>query len=261
MRTRTFIFAIVMKNTILQWIESPERDYQEGVGLLTATCENKSVVRVYQNTSARFGMNGLVKELEKIAKRMPDEEAAPSIKKVARQASKPEPKDDNPTARKAKDIIHEEWVKMSKKQEELYQTGTSNDANSLNKRQEIMKERDEHVERYNEVYEAKEEFYAGKKSEAELQQVIDGETKKEEPKVIVKSEYAELSDLELAKKIKATKQAITRDTNMLEYQQPTAAKKPNPMPKCPKRNKTEERIKAKKAELEALQEESTKRGL
>ena len=259
-RTRIFIFAIVMKNTILQWIESPERDYQEGVGLLTATCENKSVVRVYQNTSARFGMNGLVKELEKIAKRMPDEEAAPTIKKVARQASKPEPKDDNPTARKAKDIIHEEWVKMSKKQEELYQTGTSNDADSLNKRQEIMKERDEHVERYNEVYEAKEEFYAGKKSEAELQQVIDGTAKA--PKVVEqKAADVTMGDAQLIKRLHALKTNITRSQNRLDYQQDKKGKVKNPMPACPKRSEIEAKLKAMQKEYADLTSERERRGL
>ena len=243
-----------MNKEIEQWLNGG-RDYDEGVALFVKYGGNRAQARVFQNTAARFAIKSLTYELTKLAKKTTSAPVA-GKKPVAKAAAK----DDNPVGRRAKDIIHEEWVKMSKKQEELYQTGTSNDADSLAKRQAIMAERDPHVARYNEVYEAKEEFYAGKKSEAELQQVIDGTAKA--PKVVEqKSADVTIGDAALIKRLHALKTNITRSQNRLDYQQEKKGKEKNPMPACPKRSEIEAKLKAMQKEYADLTAERERRGL
>ena len=251
---RSYLCSMITE--IKDWIDNPQRDYAAGVRLLERHSTNRNLVRCYANRSPRFAMGELVAELRRI---QPTAKDAPGTAAVAAQA---------PTVpavvKDAKRITHEAWVKLSKIHADLYAIGEANGEKEMAARKLLMEERDPLIERYNSCYEAKEAFFAGTLTEAQLQEVVDGKSidavlhprkgKEETP-------LRALSDLQLAKKAKAAKAAITRCKNQLLYQQDTAAKKENPMPECPKRRDVEKRLAEKKAELAVIEEEITKRGL
>lgn len=244
-----------MKNTILQWVNNPQRNYSEGVALLRQCCPNKSLVRYFEATSERFGMKKLVYELGKLAGSR--QVATLTLPTAAPKAAKPKSK----AVEQAKKKTHEAWVEMSKLQNELYNTGTANDEATVAKRQEIMEKRDPIVERYNELYEGKEAFFEGKMSEQDLQDLVDNKPKPKPEVKVPETKYGDLSDLDLTKRLHALKTNITRTDNRLQYQTAKRGKTPNPMPECPKRRELEQQLAEMKAEQSALLAEKERRGL
>ncbi len=248
-----------MNIDIEQWISDPQRDYSTGVRLLEKATNNLHLVRVYANRSPRFAMADLVAELRKV-KHNPvvDDTAVECVIHPALKA-----KDVPNVVESAKRMVHETWVKLSKIQRSMFETGESNDNTSVKRRLELMKEREPLIERYNSIYEAKEAYFSGHFSEEQLKEVMDGKTLEqvlhpETPKE--KTPMQQMTDLQLAKKAKAAKAAINRAKNQLLYQQDTAAKKENPMPQCPKRKEIEKKLEGKKNELATLETELKRRG-
>lgn len=249
-----------MNKTITEWINDPRRDYADGVRLLEQHCGNPNLVRYYANRSPRFAMAGLVEELRHLKPIATATDPTPSVPVAA-----PTPTPTVPAvAVEAKRQVHELWLKLSKIHSDLFDTGEGNGEKEIAARLLLMKERDPLIERYNSLYEAKEAFFAGKLTEAQLQEVVDGKTIDQvlhpEP-ANEKTPLRALTDIQLTKKAKAAKAAITRCKNQLRYQQDTAAKTDNPMPDCPKRKEIETRLKDREAELAVLTEEIKKRGL
>lgn len=159
----------------------------------------------------------------------------------------------------AKSIVHDTWVELSRIKEELFKLGTENTPDIIARRKALLDEQAPLVARYNEVYEAKEAFFNGELDEQQLLAVINQEQPKEDNKQ--PTDYSQLSDLELTKRIKAVKQVINRSNNQLLYQQNTVAKTENPMPDCPRRHDIEQRILVSKAELDNLTDIARRRGL
>lgn len=248
-----------MNKEIEQWLNGG-RDYDEGVALFIKYGGNRSQARVFQNTVARFAIKSLTYELTKLAKKTTSapvagkKEAKPTTPKVQK------PKDDIPeVVGKVKDEIHNIWVKLSRQHLDLFETGEENTPELMAERVKIMAERTPLMERYNQLYEAKEAFFNGELDEQQLLALINQEQSKENNKQ--PTDYSQLSDLELTKRIKAVKQVINRLSNQLLYQQNTVAKTENPMPDCPRRRDIEQRISVKKAELETLTDIARQRGL
>lgn len=253
-----------MENIIDIWVKNPQRDYEEGVSLFGKYGDSRTMLRYFQNTKARFGMDKLVHEMEKLVRRGKGVVASAAPLPVHSKPAEPEaPKADlPPAAEAAKQQTHDAWVEMSKLQNELYATGTDNDEASMAKRKEIMEKRDPIVERYNELYEGKEAFFAGKMTEEELQEVVDGKAK--EPEKAPKKEVSpcgEMTDVQLTKRSHAVQTNITRVQNQLDYQQDKKGKAKNPMPDCPKRKKLEQKLATLREEQAAIEAEIKKRGL
>lgn len=252
-------YLCIMENIIDIWVKNPQRDYEEGVALFGKYGDSRTMLRYFQNTKARFGMEKLIHEMEKLVRRGKGLVATVA----ATAAPAPAPKADiPPAAEAAKQQTHDAWVEMSKLQNELYDTGTDNDEASMAKRKELMEKRDPIVERYNELYEGKEAFFAGKMSEQELQDVVDGKAKEPEkaPKKEV-SPCSEMTDVQLTKRSHAVQTNITRVQNQLDYQQDKKGKEKNPMPECPKRTKLEAKLAALREEQATIDAEIKKRGL
>ena len=116
------------------------------------------------------------------------------------------------------------------------------------------------------MYEAKEAFFNGELDEQQLLAVINQEQPKEDNKQqAANNELSKMSDLDLAKAIKAAKAAITRCNNQLRFQQDVATKggKPlpeNPMPDCPKKEEVVKKLADKTQELVTLTAELESRG-
>lgn len=279
-----------METTIKKWVEDPKRSYSVGVALLEKHCTNRCLVRYFQNTTERFGMKKLTYELGKVALKIKEPEPVepPQIPTVVdtpptdeggtTQTVDTPPSDENQppmdngqkpmdnnkppipeVAAIAKQIVHDTWVELSRIKEELFNLGTENNPDIIAKRKVLLDEQAPLVARYNEVYEAKEAFFNGELDEQQLLAVINQEQPKEDNKQ--PTDYSQLSDLELTKRIKAVKQVINRSNNQLLYQQNTVAKTENPMPDCPRRHDIEQRILVSKAELETLTDVARQRGL
>lgn len=264
-----------MENTIKQWIENPNHSYDEGVALFFKFGGNRFQARYFENTQARFAIKKLTYELGKLVKlgkgNVESQQVVPDGQPqgLDGQPLQPvgQPQEPNGTKTKsdipevaaiAKRIIHETWVEMSRITEELYNLGTGNDQATVSKRKALLDKRIPLIERYNQVYDAKESFFAGKMTEEQLSEVVTGISGKK-PKA--PKDYSKLSDLDLNKKIHAARTAVNRYNNQLLFQQNKKGDKENPMPDCPKRKDIEACLAVRTAELDALKLEFEKRGI
>lgn len=266
-----------MENVIKSWIENPNHSYDEGVALFVKFGGNRFQARYFENTQARFAIKKLTYELGKLVKLgkgnvesqqvVPDGQPQGLDSQPLQPVNQPQEQDGTETKKDipevaaiAKRIVHETWVEISRITEELYNVGTGNNKASKAKRKSLLNERLPLIERYNQVYEAKEAFFSGELTEEQLLVVV--ENKPEEPKAKQKPvDYKKLSDLQLDKKIHSTKQAINRATNQLLYQQDTKGEKENPLPDCPRKKELEERLAMKRIELDDLVAEYERRGI
>lgn len=279
-----------METTIKQWVEDPKRSYSVGVALLEKHCTNRCLVRYFQNTTERFGMKKLTYELGKLALKVKEPEPVeppqtptvvdtpPMGEGGTTQTVDTPPTDENQppmdnnkppipeVAAIAKSIVHDTWVEISRIKEELFNLGTENTPDIIARRKALLDEQAPLVARYNEVYEAKEAFFNGELDEQQLLAVINQEQPKENNKQqAANNELSKMSDLDLAKAIKAAKAAITRCNNQLRFQQDVATKggKPlpeNPMPDCPKKEEIVKKLADKTQELVTLTAELESRG-
>ena len=286
-----------METTIKQWVEDPKRSYSVGVALLEKHCTNRCLVRYFQNTTERFGMKKLTYELGKLALKVKEPEPVeppqtptvvdtpPTGEGGTTQTVDTPPTDEGDTTQTvettptepakppipevaaiAKSIVHDTWVELSRIKEELFKLGTENTPDIIARRKALLDEQAPLVARYNEVYEAKEAFFNGELDEQQLLAVINQEQPKEDNKQpAANSELSKMSDLDLAKAIKAAKAAITRCNNQLRFQQDVATKggKPlpeNPMPDCPKKEEIIKKLADKTQELVTLTAELESRG-
>lgn len=247
-----------MTNEINNWINDPQRDYAVGVRLLELHCTNPHLVRYFANRSPRFAMGELVAELRRIQPKAKEQQ---TFLPVAAQTTKPNlPK----VVDAAKQLVHDCWVKLSQFLRDLFDVGEGNSEKEVAARLLLLNDREPYIERYNSVYEAKEAFFAGKITEKQLQEVVDGKTIDavlHPPKPKKETPLRSLSDLTLAKAIKAAKQCITRYNNQLRYQHDTAQRYDNPMPQCPRRTKIEKLLADKQSELATLEAEYKRRDL
>lgn len=279
-----------METTIKQWVEDPKRSYRVGVALLEKHCTNRCLVRYFQNTTERFGMKKLTYELGKLALKVKEPEPVeppqtptvvdtPPIGEggTTQTVDTPPTDEEQPpmdnnkppipeVAAIAKSIVHDTWVELSRIKEELFNLGTENTPDITARRKALLDEQAPLVARYNEVYEAKEAFFNGELDEQQLLAVINQEQPKEDNKQqAANNELSKMSDLDLAKAIKAAKAAITRCNNQLRFQQDVATKggKPlpeNPMPDCPKKEEIVKKLADKTQELVTLTAELESRG-
>jgi len=286
-----------METTIKQWVEDPKRSYSVGVALLDKHCTNRCLVRYFQNTVERFGMKKLTYELGKLALKVKEPEpieppqtptvvdtppmgeggttltvdTTPADENQPPMSNGEQPTDNNKppipeVAAIAKGIVHDTWVELSRIKEEIFNLGTENTPDIIARRKALLDEQAPLVARYNEVYEAKEAFFNGELDEQQLLAVINQEQPKvEDQRPVDNVDLSKMSDLDLAKAIKAAKAAITRCNNQLRFQQDVATKggKPlleNPMPDCLKKEKIIKKLADKKQEIVTLTSELESRG-
>ena len=252
-----------MVDEITKWIDNPQRDYSEGVRLLQQYGKNCHSVRYFSNRSPRFAMPELVAELQRLNKLAAADRTTVAPATEVSCATVPKKKQPDVVER-AKQLVHEYWVKLSQFLRALFEVGEGNSDREIAARLLLLDEREPYIERYTSVYEAKEAYFKGKLTLEQLQEVVDGKTisavlQPTKPKQKTAMEF--FSDLTLAKAIHAAKTAINRYNNQLRYQKESRAKQDNPMPNCPKRRDIEKKLKIKEEELKLLEEEKKKRGL
>lgn len=253
-------YLCTMNSEIKNWLANESRDYMQGVDLLERYGTNDNLVRVFRARSPRFALNDLIAEVRRLAPTAPADSGYEK-----RTFSDPTPKPTVPeVVETAKRKVHDVWVRLSKLHRDLYDTGEGNGKKAVEERKRILAEKEPLIERYNSIYEAKEMYFAGTLTEEQLKKVVEGcsldQVLHPEPPKVEKN-LSELTDLQLARKVKAAKDRLNRSKNKLLYQQESVAKEENPMPECPRRKSIEEKMAATEKELADLQEEMKRRGI
>ena len=270
---------------IQSWLDNPDRDYAEGVALFAQYSKNKALVRYFQTGTARFRMGKLVYEIGKVAKTVSDERAnqrANTQLSTLHQA----PSTPNAPAHfkgqiknqvipdfilAAKKEVAAMYALIDKRHRELYDLGTSNADDVVRHRKRILDERKPAIQRADRLYRLKEEWFA----------LDDGTAREQVANAIremlaaplakqwticapvhgtsLQTNVSGLTDLQLSKRRTQLRSSITKTQNMLQYQSIRKATSPTPMPKGPKRDEYERKLKALKAEFKAVTDELARR--
>lgn len=286
-----------MKNEVEKWLENGG-DYAEGVELLRKYSRNRMLVRRYERSAERYLGGTLRALLVRMAKaqggRQPRaaavvdagqqpgtaaegagqqpstaaEDAGQQPSTAAATDGGQEPGEDGAGAARevpavvaeAKSLLHELWVAMSAKQEELRNVGEGNSEREVAERKRIMADRDPIIKDYNELYGLKEEYYERGEVPEELERMV-RRLRGEATEATAKSLWADMSDLELTKARKAKKMQLTRCENQLNYQSNRREPERRPMPDGPKRHQIESKHKTLQAELRDMDLELERRGI
>lgn len=264
-----------MKNEVEQWLKNGA-DYEKGVKILKKWSTNRLLVRRYEHSSAEYlgaTLKALLCRMARVAVVRPQPRTA-----VAAQARaavvRPQPRTAvaaHPRAEvakaelpavveEAKSLLHELWVAMSEKQDQLQEVGEGNSEAEVSERKRIMAERDPIIKNYNELYELKEAYFESGEVSGELEKMVK-RLRGEETDKTATSLWADMSDLELTKARHAKKMQMTRCENQLNYQSNRREAERNPMPEGPKRKQIESKHKTLQAELRDMDLEIEKRGL
>ena len=273
---------------IQSWIDNPDRDYAEGVALFAQYSKNKALVRYFQTGTARFRMGKLVYEMGKVAKTVSDERAnkwansQPSAPHLA-QSTPNEPAHfkgqiKNPVIPDfilaAKKQVAAMYALIDKRHRELYDLGTSNADDVVRHRKKILDERKHVIESADRLYRLKEEWFALEDGHArervanEIREVLAAPLAKQwticapvetRHGTSLQTNVSGLTDLQLSKRRTQLRSSITKTQNMLQYQSIRKATSPTPMPKGPKRDEYEQKLKALKAEFKAVTDELARR--
>lgn len=244
-----------MNTELRQWLENPEKDYNDGVALLTKYA-GKHVSEPFIGRSARFRMGKLIVAIEKAAKRIEVKENRAAVAVIKQDLNAEKLVDE------AKSFIASLHTDIAKLTNEIFEVGENNDDESMNKRKELLEVRKPLIEKYNTLYELKEEYYLKKSLSDSEQKTLSGIIDSLKGVVPTQEQVADISNigtLALAKAVKACKQFIVRLSNQLKYQRNTSTEVPNPMPDCPKREQLLSQLDAKKKEYTILSEELSKR--
>ena len=258
-----------MKTDVTDWLERGG-DYGEGVELLRKYSRNRMLVRRYERSQERYLGSTLRALLARMAGvqpgagggqpstaagvEVPPGTAAGVEVPPSTAAGVPE------VVAAAKSLLHELWVAMTEKQEELRAVGEGNSDAEVKERKRIMAERDPIVKDYNDLYELKEAFFESGEVPAGLEDLV-RRLRGEATEATAKSLWADMSDLELTKARKAKKMQLTRCENQLNYQSNRREAERKPMPDGPKRHQIESKHKTLQAELRDMDVELERRGL
>lgn len=231
------------------WLES-KRDYDHGLLLLSKHTKNRILLK-----KRNIPIEKIVFELNKYAGN--DVIVKPVVKQVVidqhphkviqqpKQIQQIDPKKKNTQIREesivvAKFQIQELIKKIDMMHKELYDLGTSNDKETIEKRKKILEERVPIIEKYDKLYQLKEEFFKTGVVDPELKKLIASKIENEKtittPKPTPEKEMLKLSDVELLKRKQQLSSSITKTKNLLKYQSIKKLEVENPLTGDDKKN-------------------------
>lgn len=140
----------------------------------------------------------------------------------------------------AKFQIQELIKKIDMMHKELYDLGTSNDKETIEKRRVILEKRIPIIEKYDKLYQLKEEFFKTGVVDPELKKLIaskiENETTITTPKITPEKGMLKLTDVELLKRKQQLSSSITKTKNLLKYQSIKKLEVENPLTGDDKKN-------------------------
>ena len=265
-------------NELQSWIDNPDRDYAEGVALFAQYSKNKALVRYFQTGTARFRMGKLVYEIGTVAKTAAavkehpvEQRGMPRCNSTSISQAETHSVTLPPYILAAKKEVAAMYAIIDKRHRELYDLGTSNADDVVRHRKKILDERKHVIESADRLYRLKEEWFALEDGHArervanEIREVLAAPLAKQWTicapvhGTSLQTNVSGLTDLQLSKRRTQLRSSITKTQNMLQYQSIRKATSPTPMPKGPKRDEYEQKLKALKAEFKAVTEELARR--
>ena len=136
--------------------------------------------------------------------------------------------------------IQELIKKIDMMHKELYDLGTSNDKETIEKRRVILEKRIPIIEKFDKLYQLKEEFFKTGIVDPELKKLISSKIENEititTPKITPEKEMLKLSDVELLKRKQQLSSSITKTKNLLKYQSIKKLEVENPLTGDDKKN-------------------------
>lgn len=271
-------------NCLQKWLDTPDRDYAEGVALFAQYSKNKALVRYFQTGTARFRMGKLVYEMGKLAKTAVTTEMADKWANKQPFAASQTPQTTYVTDNRegpikaaipdfilaAKKEVSYLYAFIDKLHRKLYDLGTSNADDVVRHRKKILDERKPVIERADRLYQLKEEWFAMEDGPARERVANDiremlAAPLGEQPAIVETARapslpvVSKMSDLDLSKRRSALRSSISKTQNMLQYQTIRKGDSPAPMPPGPKRDEYEQKLKALKTEFKAVTEELARR--
>jgi hypothetical protein len=272
-----------IKSKVQEWLKDG-KDYDDGITLLSRHSKKKSMVRFLSMNPNPSKADKLLYELLKMAglekayythsevikKLHPEHKISGKVKTVVKK-NRPAKKQ-IPAGTKVSEIKHTEpfnklplivqevikqkgrlYAKREQLQEKLSNPKTMDNKPENVEARKLIGAKIERISlRIDELYEAEKSF---KKTGAAIPETIMDWKENPEPENKNMPALNKLSDLELKNKQTNLKSYLTKENNQLRYQNKSAQKEENPMPAGPKRTKLEQKVKARKLEIDAIEQE------
>ena len=233
---------------IKTWLQSPDKNYSQGVELFEKHHTNKMLARHFRNGKPATHAKKLEYELKKLTG-IPltalFAENATAEKLVKTIALLPQ------VITQAKAAVYELFTAISTMHRKLYELGESNSEEIVSKRKALIDERLPLIRRYEQIFLLKEQYFSTGVIAPELPLLLSEQANSDTgmPPQAANSGINSLSGVELMKKKQAITVAINKIQNRLQYQSLTKADKPNPMPASPARDKWEAKLAELKEDL------------
>jgi hypothetical protein len=161
-----------------------------------------------------------------------------------------------PVIKQAKQALYELFTEISITHRHLYETGESNGEDVVKQRKELLDKRLPAIQRYEQIYLFKEQYFASGVVPVGLPRLIKeyANADSETPQVCGDCNFQLLTGVELMKKKQAVTVAINKIQNRLQFQSLTKAEIPNPMPDSPLKEKMVTKLAELKEDLQKIQQ-------
>ena len=138
----------------------------------------------------------------------------------------------------------------------MFETGESNSEEVVKQRKELLDKRLPAIQRYEQIYLLKEQYFATGTVPFELPRLIKqhASTEPDDSHTCDDCNFQFLSGVELMKKKQAVTVAINKIQNRLRYQTLTKGDTPNPMPDSPLKEKMVAKLAGLKEDLQKIQQ-------
>lgn len=235
------------REEIKAWLNS-KRDYDQGLLLLSKHTKNRILLKkrnipiekIVFELNKYVGNDIIIKPVVKQVVSVPQ----PKTRTIQKQTQIEIKKKNTPIREEsivvAKYQIQELIKKIDMMHKELYDLGTSNDKETIEKRKKILEERAPIIEKYDKLYQLKEEFFKTGVVDPELKKLIASKIENEKtittPKLTPEKEMLKLSDVDLLKRKQQLSSSITKTKNLLKYQSIKKLEVENPLTGDDKKN-------------------------
>ena len=239
---------------ITLWLQSQTKDYTQGVNLFEKHHKNKMLIRFFRMGNPATHSKKLEYELKKLS-------GIPLSVLFAQNAPQEKPisvaiAELPPVIKAAKQVLYELFTEISVAHRHLFETGESNSENVVKQRKELLDKRLPAIQRYEQIYLLKEQYFATGTVPLGLPRLIKeyATADPETPHTCGDCNFQFLSGVELMKKKQAVAVAINKIQNRLRYQTLTKGDTPNPMPDSPLKEKMVAKLAGLKEDLQKIQQ-------
>lgn len=232
---------------IIKWLTSSELDYKKGVDIFLKYSKNQVLNRSFIFGMPKNNQKRLEYEMKKLLKipnellfkqKCSNEQLINNFFKKKDNVLKPKTTKQNDPIKvnqeilQAKEVLKNLHIKISMLHHSLYELGESNDNKTVKMRLNILKERIPLIEKYENLYELKEDYFITGKVSNELK-ILSQTNISSKSTQTKEKRFNELTDIELLKTKNRIRTTITKTKNKIAYQSDVRLEKKNPLPEGP----------------------------